>query len=184
MKKKIVACLGSSSGEEGDPLYDAMMQVGKLLAESATVVITGGFGGVGMEAPAKGAQEAGGATVGYTFMGLPANPHFSEVVDCGADSSSPEIQFGIRLGHLLSADGFVIGANGGTGTLMELLGIINMNAKFWPKPKKTAILTTADSCWNSEMLTQICRWCSVPEDGLCSIKFVAESHEAVEWVLS
>lgn len=147
-------------------MYDAMQEVGQTLARVGVTVITGGFGGSGMEAPAKGSQLAGGKSIGYTLMGLPANPHLSEVVDCSKESSCPEIQFGIRLGHLLSADAFIVGAAGGAGTLVELMAIINLNAKFWKEKKKVVILKPNFlQCpgWDESMLKQLKDWGVMPD---------------------
>lgn len=163
---KTIACFGSGSGKCGEVMYDAMQEVGQTLARTGATVITGGFGGSGMEAPAKGAQIAGGKSIGYTLMGLPANPHLSEVVDCSRESNCPEIQFGIRLGHLLSADAFIIGAAGGAGTLVELMAIINLNAKFWKEKKRVVILKPHSlKCpgWDDEMLQQLKNWGVLPD---------------------
>lgn len=73
--QKTIACLGGGKGKEGDAQYDAMVEVGRLLAQRGCTVITGGFGGAGMEAPAKGAKEAGGTAIGYTMLGKPGNPY-------------------------------------------------------------------------------------------------------------
>lgn len=181
---KTIACLGSGSGVEGEALYDEMMRVGQLLAESGVVVITGGFGGAGMEAPAKGAQSVGGKTIGYTFMGLPTNPYFSEVVDCDKEGSCPEVQFGTRLGHLLSADGFVVGVNGGPGTMVELMAIINLNAKFWKVQKKVVILrpnSVKTIGWDDLMFQQLKSWGMLP--GSVSIVVAETPEEAVATVL-
>ena len=58
--EKLISCFGPGVGEPGDPLYDAMVEVGRLLAQLGCTVQTGGFGGTGMEAPARGAREANG----------------------------------------------------------------------------------------------------------------------------
>lgn len=163
-------------------MYDAMQEVGQTLARVGATVITGGFGGSGMEAPAKGASLAGGKSIGYTLMGLPANPHLSELVDCRKEflrvkfnscqdetsypEPSPEIQFGIRLGHLLSADAFIVGAAGGAGTLVELMAIINLNAKFWKEKKVVVILKPHSlecSGWDDDMLQQLKNWGVLPD---------------------
>ncbi|OHA32151.1 MAG: hypothetical protein A2928_00465 [Candidatus Taylorbacteria bacterium RIFCSPLOWO2_01_FULL_45_15b] len=181
---KTIACLGSGSGKCGEAMYDAMEQVGVLLATEGATVITGGFGGSGMEAPAKGAQRMGGKTVGYTLIGLPANPYFSEVVDCAKNGDSPEIQFGTRLGHLLSANGFIVGAAGGAGTLVELMAIINLNAKFWKEKKKVVILKPGSlqcSGWDESMLQQLKSWGVLPDS--VEVKVVDTPRAAVAAVL-
>jgi uncharacterized protein (TIGR00725 family) len=85
--------------------------VGRLIAQSGAVLVCGGLGGV-MEAACKGAQEAGGTTVGI----LP-----------GTDGGNPYLDIIIRtgIGHarnvlvVLSA-GAVIAVGGKYGTLSEI----------------------------------------------------------------
>lgn len=182
---KTIACLGSGNGISGEAMYDAMEQVGVLLATGGSTVITGGFGGSGMEAPAKGVKIAGGKSIGYTIKGIPANQYISDVVDCSEESSCPEIQFGIRLGHLLSADAFIIGATGGAGTLVELMAIINLNTKFWKEKKKVAILKVQEgSGWDYEMLDQLKQWGVLPHQAEDSIVIVETPEQAVHWVMT
>ena len=131
-------------------MYEAMQEVGRLIARAGCTVATGAYGGAGMEAPVRGARECGGRIVGYTMLHKPSNKTFDdygEVADCAhqhhlgfSGPAIPEIQYGIRLGSLLSADGFIVGAGGGPGTAVELLAFINLAAKFWEQPKKLAIL--------------------------------------------
>ncbi|HZI94324.1 MAG TPA: LOG family protein [Patescibacteria group bacterium] len=64
-----VAVFGSSDPIETDPLYETARQVGRLLARSGFVVVTGGYAGV-MEAASRGALEAGGTTLGITTRAL------------------------------------------------------------------------------------------------------------------
>lgn len=191
---KVIACLGGSSGQPGDPRYDAMVKVGRLLAVKECQVVTGGFGGTGMEAPAKGATEVGGEAIGYTMLDKPGNPYLSTVVDCskfaGNDDYplSPEWQYGLRLGHLLEADGFIIAAGGGPGSMVELMAIINFNAKgLWKgKPKRCAILnpfTSPVRGWDNEMLKYFSSIGTVPPETRLLIHVVASPVEAVEWVL-
>lgn len=164
MKK--VACLGSGNGKSGEILYDSMIEVGRILAEKGVEVLTGGFGGSGMEAPAKGAQSANGKSTGFTLMGIPGNEYLTNIVDCSLESDCPEIQFGIRLGHLLSADAFVIGAGGGPGTMVELMSIINLNGKFWKKKKRVVILHPSSfqtTGWDASMIGQLKNWGMIPE---------------------
>ena len=58
-----VTVFGSARIEEGSPYYDAARSVGRGLAERGYAVITGGGPGL-MEAANRGAQEAGGLSIG------------------------------------------------------------------------------------------------------------------------
>lgn len=195
---KTIACLGSGSGTIGDPCYNAMVEVGRLLAKRECVVLTGGFGGVGMEAPARGATEVGGKAVGYTIFGKQGNPYLSETVDCRKQyikvrqyvcvgeephiEPPPEVQYGVRLGNLLTADGFIIAADGGPGTMVELMAIINLNYKLWKeKPKSVAVLNMSGNGWNSEMLDQLEAWGVLPQEVRECVLVISTPEQAVSW---
>ena len=81
-KKNIIAVIGGRDAEPG--LLAEARKVGELLANAGVLVITGGMGGI-MEATSRGAQEAGGLTIGI----LPgdntneANPYISVPVATG-----------------------------------------------------------------------------------------------------
>ncbi|MFC1623647.1 LOG family protein [Patescibacteria group bacterium] len=181
---KRIACLGSGNGEPGDKMYDAMQEVGKLLAKNGITVLTGGFGGSGMEAPAKGVQSSGGKSVGFTLMGIPGNQYLSETVDTKKQSDIPEIQFGIRLGNLLSADGFIISADGGAGTMTELMAIINLNAKFWKPSKPVVILNhyqEEDGYPIGDILHSLKKWGMLPDS--VKVEVVFSPEKAVKLLL-
>ena len=59
--KKIVSVIGGGSCPPEDE--KVARELGRLLAESGYVVLTGGLGGV-MEAASRGASEAGGEVIG------------------------------------------------------------------------------------------------------------------------
>jgi predicted Rossmann-fold nucleotide-binding protein len=157
MSKKYIACLGNGKDTAGK-MYRKMEEVGKLLAEHNCVVITGGFGGSGMEAPAKGAKSVGGETWGFTMLGKPANLYIDLVFDSSkinieGRNCSIEEQYGLRLASLLNADGFIIEDTGGVGTLTELCAIINLEEKIWKNKKPIAILVSEQG--NLKIMEQI-----------------------------
>lgn len=145
MEQRIIACLGSGNSQPSDDRwYPGMQEVGRLLAERNCVVATGGFGGIGMEAPSRGARQAGGHVIGYTMRGMAVNEYVVETVDTD-HALSPEAQYAQRLGRLLEAQGFIIAAQGGPGTLVEFFSILNLNSKMWEgRKKKLAILERSD----------------------------------------
>ncbi len=181
-----ISCFGSGNGQSGEPVYDAMVSVGRLLAQRRHTVITGGFGGSGMQAPAQGAKEAGGESVGHTLLGLQANEFLTRSFDYGTMFSSPELQFGARLGRMLESDGFIIGAGGGPGTAVELFAIVNMAYKgFSNNPQKhCAILWPSGANvpgWDNAMLEELTKWGLFPEEARKYIKVCVTPEEAVVW---
>ena len=60
-----VSVFGGSEPREGTPAYAEAMELGRMLAERAHTVLTGGYIGT-MEATSRGAHEAGGHVIGVT----------------------------------------------------------------------------------------------------------------------
>jgi hypothetical protein len=118
-----VCVFGSADPRVGDEDYEAARSVGRELARLGYVVVNGGYGGV-MEASSRGAQEAGGRTVGVTcsVWSRDPNPYLDEVIATGG---IPE-----RVGALLrtGTGGYVV-MRGGTGTLVELSNAWELMAK-------------------------------------------------------
>ena len=63
--RSLIAVFGDYSPKPGDPAYQTAYDVGRAVASAGFDVCNGGYKGT-MEASAKGAQDAGGATVGVT----------------------------------------------------------------------------------------------------------------------
>ena len=111
---------GSARIREGDPLYEAARETGRLLADAGFAVITGGGPGV-MEAANRGAQEAGGLSVGFNIE----LPHEQQ--------ANPYIDLGHTFGHFYSrkvmlvkaAEGFIM-FPGGFGTFDELFEALTL----------------------------------------------------------
>jgi len=109
-----ISVFGSARVEEGHPAYEEAREVGKRLAEAGFAVVTGGGPGV-MEGANRGAQEAGGISVGFNIE----LPHEQE--------QNPYLDIAITFDHFYArktmfvkaAEGFVI-FPGGFGTLDEL----------------------------------------------------------------
>lgn len=209
---KRIACLGPSTGVPGEPLYEFMTTVGRYLALAGHEVLTGGFGGAGMEAPARGAREVEGTVTGYTMLGRPGNEFLANSIPCeeleltrqhtprkhsdlvearywGIDGrvkpKSPELQYGIRLGFLLMADGFIIAGGGGPGTLTELLAIMNLGAKVWERPKRVALVPgwggDGATPWDKAMLDALATWVPIPDRVRAQIRVVTMPEAAVAW---
>jgi len=118
-----VAVFGANDPRPGDEAYELARGVGRKLAELGRVVVNGGYGGT-MEASARGAKEAGGATVGVTcgVWRSRANEFIDEAI---VTSSLPE-----RIGKLieLGTGGYVV-LPGATGTLAEFAWVWELASK-------------------------------------------------------
>jgi uncharacterized protein (TIGR00730 family) len=109
-----ITVFGSARVHEGHPAYAAAREAGRRLAEAGFAVVTGGGPGV-MEAANRGAQEAGGVSVGFNIE----LPH--------EQGSNPYVDIGVTFHHFYvrktmfvkAAEGFLI-FPGGFGTLDEL----------------------------------------------------------------
>jgi uncharacterized protein (TIGR00730 family) len=109
-----ITVFGSARVREEHPAYAAALEAGRLLAEAGFAVVTGGGPGV-MEAANRGAQEAGGVSVGFNIE----LPH--------EQGSNPYVDIGVTFHHFYvrktmfvkAAEGFLI-FPGGFGTLDEL----------------------------------------------------------------
>jgi len=80
--KRAVTVFGSARAKPGDEYYEMGRMAGRLLAENGFMVITGGGPGV-MEAANRGAQEAGGHSIGLNVnlpMEQKPNPYISRLI--------------------------------------------------------------------------------------------------------
>lgn len=59
--------------------YSMLEELGRLLGQKKIKIVTGGWDGA-MEAPAKGAREAGGVAVGYIFNNKHGNKFLTETI--------------------------------------------------------------------------------------------------------
>jgi len=120
---KTVTIFGSSRPQQGDRAYQAALDLGQALAEAGFAVCNGGYGGT-MEASARGARSAGGATIAVTcktFGRAGANPYNDRVHE--AEDLFDRLR--ILIDH---AHAFII-LPGGSGTLVELATVWELTAK-------------------------------------------------------
>jgi uncharacterized protein (TIGR00730 family) len=111
-----VSVFGSARTRPGAPYYEMGRAVGRLLAERGYAVITGGGPGV-MEAANRGAQEAGGVSVGLN-IGLPLEQRTNPYVDPDK-AITFDFFFARKTMFVKYAQGFVV-LPGGFGTMDEL----------------------------------------------------------------
>jgi uncharacterized protein (TIGR00730 family) len=109
-----VTIFGSARVREDDPVYKQAEDVGRGLAEAGFAVVTGGGPGV-MEAANRGAQEAGGLSVGFA-IDLPHEQKSNPYIDIGVTFK----HFYARKTMLVKAAESFIMFPGGFGTLDEL----------------------------------------------------------------
>ena len=112
--KPAISVFGSARVQEDDPVYADAREVGRRIAQAGFAVVTGGGPGV-MEAANRGAQEAGGISVGFNIV-LPHEQHSNPYLDISYTFD----HFYVRKTMFVKAsEGFVI-FPGGFGTLDEL----------------------------------------------------------------
>ena len=111
-----VSVFGSARTPEDHPMYRLGMKVGRKLAERGFATITGGGPGI-MEAANRGAQEAGGVSVGLNIV-LPHEQGMNPYVDAamGVDF---EFFFARKTMFVKYAQGYIV-LPGGFGTMDEL----------------------------------------------------------------
>ncbi len=113
-QERIITVFGSYEPKAGSAKYDQAYQVGYELAQAGFVIANGGYAGT-MEASAKGAKEAHGATIGVTcraFERSKANEYIDREIE--TDNLRQRLDKLIELGS-----GYVV-LPGATGTLTEL----------------------------------------------------------------
>lgn len=117
---KAVTVFGSARIAEEDPLYEQGCELGKKLVAAEYAVITGGGPGL-MEAPNRGAHEAGGLSVGLGIE-LPLEQGLNNWVDLGLNF---RYFFARKTMFLKYSQAFVC-LPGGFGTLDELFEVLCM----------------------------------------------------------
>jgi uncharacterized protein (TIGR00730 family) len=115
-----VTIFGSARVPEDNEVYRVAVDVGRRFGEAGFAVVTGGGPGV-MEAANRGAQEAGGLSVGFN-IDLPHEQHHNRYLDIGVTFK----HFYARKTMLVkAAEGFVM-FPGGFGTLDELFEALTL----------------------------------------------------------
>jgi uncharacterized protein (TIGR00725 family) len=112
-KKKQILVVGNNENGCTPEVAKLAYEVGKEVAKSGSVLITGGLGGV-MKAASNGASDAGGLVVGIIPQDDPsfANEYCDIVIPSGVGLARDFL-------NALSADGVIV-VGGGSGTLSEM----------------------------------------------------------------
>ncbi len=141
MDNKIVTIFGTSKAKEGDSVFELAQETGKLLAQAGFTIVNGGYGGT-MLAAAKGASQAGGEVIGVTcsaFKRSKPNQYVTrEVLTHSLDE---------RLDTLIELGQAYIVLPGGTGTLLELAKVWELQNKGFVEKKKQIIII--GKFWNT-----------------------------------
>lgn len=122
-KELIVSVFGSYRPVEGDANYELARRLGGALARAGCTVCNGGYAGT-MEAGARGAREAGGATIGVTsdyFRTTQPNRYI--------DREIRTKDLAERLQTIVSLAAAYVFLKGGTGTLLELALVLENTSK-------------------------------------------------------
>ena len=134
MDNKIVTIFGTSKAKEGDSVFELAQETGMLLAQAGFIIVNGGYGGT-MLAAAKGASQAGGEVIGVTcsaFKKSKPNKYITrEVVTHSLDE---------RLDTLIELGQAYIVLPGGTGTLLEMAKVWELQNKGFVEKKKHIII--------------------------------------------
>jgi uncharacterized protein (TIGR00730 family) len=115
-----VSVFGSARVDDEHPAYAAAREVGRRLAQAGFAVVTGGGPGA-MEAANRGAQEAGGVSVGFNIE-LPHEQHSNPYLDIDVTFDHFYVR---KTMFVKAAEGFVI-FPGGFGTLDELFEALTL----------------------------------------------------------
>lgn len=115
-----VSVFGSARMSEEDPYYELGKELGAELSRAGYAVITGGGPGL-MEAPCRGAVEAGGLSIGLGIE-LPHEQRLNEWVDLGLNFR----YFFVRKTMFLKYSQAFVCLPGGFGTLDELFEVLCM----------------------------------------------------------
>jgi uncharacterized protein (TIGR00725 family) len=120
---KVITTFGSGLLPSGEQIYNAIVEIGKHIAENNYIACTGGYAGT-MEAISKGAKAAGGTTYGITVSSWTSVPN--KYIDEETKMPNPAE----RLMELIALGDAYIIFRGGTGTLVEIsltLELMNKN---------------------------------------------------------
>ncbi len=143
-----VSIFGSARTTEDDKYYKLSIEIAEKLVELGFGVITGGGPGI-MEAGNKGAQNAGGASVGLNIE-LPFEQDGNPYID--RDKFINFDYFFVRKVMFVKYSQGFIGMPGGFGTLDELFEVITLIQT--KKIKRVPIVLVGSSFW-SEMVNWI-----------------------------
>jgi len=131
---EIVTVFGSASPLPDSPAYNLAFELGAALARAQLTVCNGGYGGT-MEAGARGAKSAGGATIGIITDFYPKKQANEWIDTVFRTADAPE-----RLLSLVRTGNAFVVLPGGTGTLLELAAVWEFMNKGIIGPRPVVLL--------------------------------------------
>ncbi len=170
-----MAVFGSSQTAPGSAEWADAEGVGAALARAGLAVITGGYGG-SMEAASKGADEAGGRTIGVT-----APPLFP-----GRTGANPFVQLELkaetlagRIGEMMARADGALALPGSIGTAAELLIAWNTNHIVRRNTGRRVPTVAVGARWGAVAGALVDHVEALPGD----IHLAETATEAVAWLL-
>ncbi len=173
-----ISVFGSARTTPESPVYAEAQKVGALVAQAGYAVITGGGPGV-MEAANRGAQGAGGLSVGLGIE-LPFETGLNQWVDLGINF---RYFFTRKTMFLKYSEAFII-MPGGIGTLDELFETVTLIQT--EKIKAPPVALVGRAFWEpllAWMSSALLEEGTVSERDLSLFHIVDTAEEAVEFVL-
>jgi uncharacterized protein (TIGR00725 family) len=122
--KQIIGVYGTWRATEDSAIYQSAMEIGRAAARRGFAVLTGAYTGI-MEAAPRGAKEAGGAALGYSWNKLDNELAPNIFLDSIVAFSSAEQ----RMARLVGDADVCVFFPGRTGTVAELALATEMRAK-------------------------------------------------------
>ncbi len=174
----LITVFGSARTKPNETEYKEAVTMGRLLAENGYGVLTGGGPGV-MEAANKGAQSAGGVSVGLNIelpMEQDANPYLTTQVDFR--------YFFIRKVNFLKYSLGVVVFPGGFGTLDEMLETLTLLQT--DKINRIPLVLVGDDFWRPLIKwfeTTLVDEKKIKESDLDYFKVVDTAEEAMDHIL-
>ena len=133
MSEKIISIFGTSRAKPGDAIFQLAYQLGVELAATGFTIANGGYGGT-MTASAKGASQAGGKTIGVTCSAFDSAPNEYITRQITTETLTERLDKLIELGNA-----YII-LPGGTGTLLELAKVWELQNKGFISGAKPIII--------------------------------------------
>lgn len=166
--KQVITVFCASKAPPGSALARQAYRLGAALARAGFTICNGGYGGA-MEESARGAREAGGATIGVTM------DRWGKVGNRWLDRRVHTRTLTERLTRLLKlADGYAV-LPGGSGTLFELAAVWEYQNKRLMPPKPIILVGNS---WLPLVREARRAFHAVGQDGAAALVSVARTPES------
>jgi uncharacterized protein (TIGR00725 family) len=170
-----ISVFGGSQPKPGEPVYLDALRLGKMLAETGYVVMTGGYIGT-MEALSRGAAEAGGHVIGVTCDQIEAWRPVKANAWVTEDWHYPS--FNERIFTLIESCDAMLALPGGVGTLVEIMLAWNLLITHILSPKPLILIGAGWSSTIDQFLAEQGEF--IPADQRKWITFAGDVDKAFE----